>query len=135
MTRLLRLTILISFFAFPSAALAQIQKVQKENGFAPLSELTVVFANVASVVSTLIGFVVLIMFIRGGIGYMLAQGDPKAVASARGTLTMAIIGLIVVLSAFLIINFIAGFVNIPGLGKFCIPSPTRSGCPLGQAGR
>lgn len=128
---------LLGFFSsilllFPTYAAAQIQKVEEHDGFARLDQLTVVFANVASIISTLIGFVVLLMFIRGGLAYIVAQGDPKAIAAARSTLTMAVLGLIVVLSAFLIINFIAGFVNIPGLGNFCIPSPSRNACPVQQ---
>jgi Mn2+/Fe2+ NRAMP family transporter len=91
------------------------------DGFATLDQLNRVFVNVASTISTFIGFAVLIMLITGGVRYITAQGDPKAVAAARATLTWAIVGLFVVLAAFAIIFLIAGFVSIPGLGRFCIP--------------
>ncbi len=113
-------TLLLSF-AYPTSVSAASQ-VKETNGFATFDQLTVVFANLASAISTLAGFAVLIMFIRGGIAYMTAQGDPKALTTARSTLTWAIIGLIIILAAFLIISLIVGFVAIPGIGKFCLPT-------------
>jgi hypothetical protein len=101
---------------------AAVDTVDSPGGFAQLSELTVVFANVAATVSTLAGFAVLIMLIRGGISYITAQGDPKALATARSTITWAIVGFIVILSAYLVISLIVGFVGIPGVGKFCLPT-------------
>jgi hypothetical protein len=107
---------------FPQVTNAAIAPVQDNGKFADLSQLTNVFANVTSVVATLAGFAVLIMLIRGGVAYITAQGDPKALQTARGTITWAIIGLVVILAAYLIIALIAGFVTIPGLGKFCLPT-------------
>ncbi len=108
-------------FAFPSQALAAVAPVTESDGFAQFDQLTNVFANVTSVVSTLIGFALLLMLIRGGIAYITAQGDPKALTTARASITWAIIGFVVVLAAYLIISLIAGFVQIPGIGKFCVP--------------
>ena len=99
--------------------------IPKED-FATIADLTTVFANVTSVVSTIAGFAVLIMLIKGGIGYITAQGDPKALMSARGTITWAFIGLVVILAAYLIIALIVGFVGIPGIGKFCLPTPNQN---------
>ena len=96
--------------------------VPQDDGFAKLSDLVIVFANLVSVIATFAGFGVLFMFIRGGVAYITAQGDPKALTTARSTLTWAIIGLIVILSAYLIISVIVGFVAIPGFGGFCLPT-------------
>jgi hypothetical protein len=46
--------------------------------------------------------------IFGGFRYTLSQGDPGKVKRAKDTIMYAIIGLIVVLSAFAITNFILG---------------------------
>ena len=97
-------------------------------GFAPLYQLTVVFGNVAGVVLTLAGFSVVIMLIVGGFRYISARGDPKALQSARGTITWAIVGLVFIILAFLIVDFLAGFIGIPELGKFCVPGPGAD-CP------
>ncbi len=112
---------------FPQSVIA-VERVS-ENGFAPLSELTVVFANVVGFILTLAGFAVLIMLIAGGFRYIIARGDPKGIAAARGTLTWAVVGLAFILIAFLVVDFIAGFVEIPAVGTFCIPGPGRT-CPF-----
>ncbi len=114
---------LISFFANSklSLAVAPVTNDAGGGGFASLSQLTNVFVNITSIVSTVIGFVLLLMLIRGGIGYITAQGDPKAVASARSTLTWAFIGLLVVLASFLIISLLTGVLGVD-LTRFTIPS-------------
>ena len=131
--KLALLASVISFFANFRVSLAALTPVQeKAEGpihYATLDQLTVVFANVASVVSTLAGFALLIMLIRGGVGYITAQGDPKAVASARATLTWAVVGFLVVLASYLIISLLVGFFNVPGIGKFCVPG-NGTACPL-----
>lgn len=104
-------------------------EVNCSEGFASLSQLTVIFANVIGVILTLAGFAVLIMIIVGGFRYITARGDPKALQAARGTLTWAIVGLGFIILAFLIIDFIAGFIGIPALGTFCLPGPGAE-CPF-----
>lgn len=111
---------LFLFLLSAKSALAA-NEVPEPGGYARLSDLTIVFANVVSVASAFAGFALLIVIIRGGIAYMTAQGDPKALMSARGTLTWGIIGFIVILAAYLIISVIVGFVSVPGIGRFCIP--------------
>jgi len=109
------------FLARPVSA--QVETVNTDNGFARLDQLPIVFANLTSAIATLAGFAVLIMLIRGGVAYITAQGDPKALATARGTLTWAIVGFVIILASYVIIAMIAGFVNLPFIGRFCIPSP------------
>jgi len=53
------------------------------------------------------GLIFFALLLWGGMRYMLSRGDEKAIASARGTLTNATIGLLIVLSAFAIITLIA----------------------------
>ncbi len=123
------LLFLLFFFNNVAFVLAQpAEPVTETDGFAPLSELGKVFANVVSVVMTLVGFVFLAMLLVGGFRYMTAMGDPKSIGSARSTLTWAIAGLVFVVASFLVIDFIAGFVKIPGLTSFCIPGPGAP-CP------
>lgn len=54
----------------------------------------------------------LLFLIWGGIRYMTARGDPKAMDAARGTITSAIIGLIIVLLAGVIYTLIAAVFKI-----------------------
>ena len=49
------------------------------------------------------------MLIMGGFRYITSGGDQKKASEARGTLTFAIIGLVVIAGAFLILRFIEDF--------------------------
>jgi hypothetical protein len=57
----------------------------------------------------LIGLVVILMIIIGGIQYMTAGGNPKAVAAAKGRITGAITALVLYLLMFGILHYL-----IPG---------------------
>jgi len=75
--------------------------------------LVMVFLNVAIPFAAVASLAFLLI---GGLGYIMAGPNPDRVASARGTLTWAVVGLIITLHAWLIMRLIArGFGNIPGL--------------------
>jgi hypothetical protein len=68
----------------------------------------------------IIGVLAVIFIIIGGIRYILARGDPKATDSARGSITAAIIGLVIALLAVAIVTIVGNFLG--GTGAF---SPTQ----------
>ena len=116
------LSISASAILFPTPIYAQevVKCIDKEGltvdcnmGFAPLSALETIFANVLNVITVLAGFAVLLMLVIGAFRYMTAQGDPKAVGAARSTLTWAIIGLFFIIAAWFVIQFIARFTDLP----------------------
>lgn len=60
----------------------------------------------------LVAFVLaFIMLIIGGVRWILAGGDEKAVSSARNTITAALIGLVIVLVSYAIIRLVELFFN------------------------
>ena len=59
----------------------------------------------------LAGAVAVVVIIFAGIMYVLSSGDAGRVAKAKNMLTYAIVGLIVVVSAFGITNFVIGRFN------------------------
>lgn len=66
-------------------------------------------ANVQNILSTVfvwMGIISVIVIIIGGIKYMTSQGDPGKVKSAKDTILYAIIGLVVSVLAYAIVNFI-----------------------------
>ena len=65
-----------------------------------------VVKSILGTVFTWTGIVSVIVIIIGGIFYMLSQGDPGKVARAKNTILYAVIGLIVSLLAFAIVNFV-----------------------------
>ena len=64
---------------------------------------------IKTVVNTLLfvlGAVTVIMIVIGGIRYTISQGDSSAVASAKNTILYAVIGLIIAIMAYAIVNFV-----------------------------
>ena len=66
--------------------------------------------NVINVVLTLVGIVAVIFVIVGAAQYIAAQGDPGKMKKARDTILYAVLGLILALLAFSIVNFVLGSV-------------------------
>ena len=59
----------------------------------------------------IIGIVAVVMIVLGGIGYATSQGDPGKVKKGKDTILYGIIGLVVALLAFAIVNFVLGAIN------------------------
>ena len=68
-----------------------------------------VFQTVVNVLLFLVGAISVIMLIVGGIRYILSAGDQNAVTSAKNTILYAIIGIIVAVLAWAIVNFLLGW--------------------------
>jgi len=59
----------------------------------------------------------LILLIYAGFLWMTAQGDDKLVTKAKDIIRQAVIGLIVIIAAFSISNFVlSSLVNVSGTG-------------------
>lgn len=93
----------------------------EEGDVATIQGLECLIANVFAVTITLIGFAGFVMFIIGSFRWMLSGGSSKGVETARNTMTYAVVGLVVALSAFIILNLIADFTGVGVITKFFIP--------------
>lgn len=60
----------------------------------------------------IVGALALIFLAIGGIQYMTSGGDKFAVEKARGRITAAVVGLLVVFGAWLVINVVGTFFGI-----------------------
>jgi TRAP-type C4-dicarboxylate transport system permease small subunit len=83
-----------------------------EDDVATFQGLENVFSRVISIVIGLAGLAFFIMLVLGGFKYMTAGGDPKAVESAKNTLTYAIAGLVLIALSYLILVFIEQFTGV-----------------------
>lgn len=72
-------------------------------------EMVPVIIQVIFVVATLVALIFLVV---GGIKWITAGGDKAATESARGTITSAIVGLVIVLASYAIIRLIELFFDI-----------------------
>lgn len=84
-------------------------------------------ANILSIAVTGVGLAGFVMMIIGSFKYLLSGGNAKGTEAARGTITYAVVGLVVVLSAFIILNLIQAFTGISPdiLLNFRIPESTE----------
>ncbi|HYC79937.1 MAG TPA: hypothetical protein VEC17_02830 [Candidatus Binatia bacterium] len=62
--------------------------------------------------ATLVGTLVLVMFIFGGAQMIFAQGDPAAVTKGKGTITNAVYGLIVIMFGYVIVSAVEYFLGV-----------------------
>ncbi len=92
--------------------------------------------NIVAIVRGIIEFILVIAFVLafimllvGGIRWILAGGDEKAVGSARNTITAALIGLVIILAAYALIRVVETFFKINILTNIGIPQPDLSGQP------
>jgi len=70
----------------------------------PTSSTTVPF--ILKFVFGLAGAVALIMIIIGAFQFTLSRGNPNAISKARNTILYAIVGLVVILLGYGIVNFV-----------------------------
>lgn len=121
------------FLASPAQALAQprpfnnapcpgLNCSEAVGDVATLKGIEAVFSNILTIALSLAGIVLFIMFITGGFRYLTAGGDAKAVEAAKGTLTHAIAGLVVLILAWIIIQFIEVLTGV-NLSTFRIYRP------------
>lgn len=62
--------------------------------------------DIINILLFVIGFVAVLMIIVGGIRYVTSGGDSNSVSSAKNTILYSVIGLVVALMAFAIVNFV-----------------------------
>jgi hypothetical protein len=65
-----------------------------------------IIVAVLDILSVIVGFIAVIMLVIAGLRFITAGGDSSAVAQARGTIIYALVGLIIVVSAQVIVHFV-----------------------------
>lgn len=74
------------------------------------TEGTGIFQTIVNVILFIIGAVAVIMIVVGGVRYTVSNGDSNAVQGAKNTIMYAIVGLVVAIIAYALVNFVV--VNI-----------------------
>lgn len=73
---------------------------------AKLTDITIVVQSIIRILTPIAAIAFLAMMIFGAFKFITSGGDPKATAAARSVFTYAILGIILVIAAWLIINLI-----------------------------
>lgn len=69
---------------------------------------TGIFTTISNVMLFLVGAISVIMIVVGGLRYVISGGNTTNVGAAKNTILYAIVGLIISLLAYAIINFVIG---------------------------
>lgn len=94
------------------------------NTVATIQGLQCLLANVLSVAVTIIGLIAFFIFMISSIKIMVSGGNSKGIEEAKGAMTYAVVGIVVALSAFLILNLLSSFTGI-NFTQFIIPDPSK----------
>lgn len=65
-----------------------------------------VFSQITNVLLFIVGAISVIMIIIGGLRYVISGGDSANVSAAKNTILYAVIGVVVALLAYAIVNFV-----------------------------
>lgn len=79
------------------------------------------FQNVVQGLTALVGVAIFIMFVVGGFNFLFSGGDQKKLEKARGTISNAVIGVVVIVVAYLILLTIKALTGID-VTQFTVPS-------------
>lgn len=94
------------------------QIINAPNGI-PTGGITVtskVIGNAITIMIILAVILAIIFFILGGISWITSGGDKSKITAARSRITFAIIGLIIALVAFFIVNIVGTVFKVNLLG-------------------
>jgi len=88
---------------------------------ATIQALECVILKFFHVIVLLAGLAVFVMLLISGFKYLTSGGNPKAVESARNTITYAILGLALIIGIWFVLQFIETFTGMP-VTEFTFPS-------------
>jgi hypothetical protein len=113
----------LSLLSFSSLAQAQAQTKPWSDGcvygdVATIQGVECLARNFLNVAIPILGVVILVVIILGAYKILTSGGDPKAVEAGKNTITYAVLGLIVAISGWFIINFISTFTGVQNIKEF-----------------
>ncbi len=76
------------------------------NTFSNETNLTDTIINIINAVIGVLGLVAVVIIIIGGINYMTSSGEASKVKKAKDTILYGVIGLVICVLAFAIVNFV-----------------------------
>ncbi len=90
---------------------------------ATIKSLETLFSNIVQAVTALAAVALFVMLLVGGFNFLLSGGDQKKIEAARGTITNAVIGIVVIVSAYVILRTIGVFTGLESaITTFTIPT-------------
>ncbi len=92
----------------PANTISQLKSGVNKAGGSGQPGLTSTVKKIINVLLFLIGLIAVIMIIIGGLRYTTSAGDSNAASGAKNTIIYAVVGLIVAIVSYGIVNFVLG---------------------------
>ena len=77
----------------------------RKSGSCSLNDFVRLFANVSQWILGIVGSLALLMFIYGGLMFIISSGNSEKVTKAKEIIIGAVIGLVIVFTSYMIIQF------------------------------
>ncbi len=100
----------LGYFAASGAAQIQSGAGSVSSGLGN-TDLTVTILQIVKVLMFVVGIVAVVVIIYAGLQYILATGDQAKITKAKDTIIYAVVGLVVAILAYAIVNFVVGGVT------------------------
>lgn len=94
-----------------------------EGDVATIQGIQCLIGNILQIGVAGVGLAGFVMMIVGAFKYLLSGGNAKGIDDGQKTMTYAIGGLILAVSAYFIINIVADFTGVNTILNFTIPAP------------
>lgn len=88
-----------------------------------INELGPLITAIIGIILIIAALIFFFMLLIGGIQWMTSGGDKAATEAARGRITAALIGLVIVFAAWALMRLIETFLGINVITGFNIPQP------------
>ena len=88
------------------------------DGVVTIRGLECVVENILTIAVSAIGFGGFVMLIIGSFQFLLSGSDTKGVEGGKSTMSYAIIGIILAMTSWMILNFIATFTGVQTITRF-----------------
>ncbi len=81
-------------------------KAQLQNPLGSVVTIPQIVSKIIKLIMGLVGIISLVMFIYAGFLWLTAQGKPEAIKKGRDTMLWAVVGLVVIFSSYIVLNYI-----------------------------
>jgi len=95
----------VCFAADGQASIWKDMEECRKSGSCSLNDFVRLFANVSQWILGIVGSLALLMFIYGGLMFIISSGNSEKVTKAKEIIIGAVIGLVIVFTSYMIIQF------------------------------
>jgi hypothetical protein len=95
--------------------------------------LPVLIGTVIKIALGLVGVIFLTLMVYAGATWMIARGDESRAEKARDTIVASVIGLVIVVGAYAITNFVISAFSQPSSGQPAAKTDSVTSCPSGTS--